>query len=841
MNPTRILVSQTTEDILAESIAMNICRRDNVSLFAEAVVPISQLAELLRSSNEEPDVVILIGKNCELQGYVSELLEQRPQLVVVRIAIGSNEVQMDLRQLGLSELIASVCELSRQRCGKTPRSPNEAKVLVEPITNPNSLDLIDAPSSGVALRDALRWLDSVLLWYLNQTSDSANDFPGLTISRSTIEELIRNRTTASTDPHNQTESVGLDFLQTLEGIGTGEDPLADLCRGLQLNWLEIRAFLLCLAPELDNKYQRIFGFLHDDLSRRHVTLGLLAAILNDPPAMRLGSGKIDGLFRWGLIGSHANSRPCADEPLRVDPTLVFWLTGNSDALVHDPRLAGLVREDSWPGADVLDDTLDIPERNRLGESLASGDDAYWLVLAGRDPSGWRALLEQAAQRMGLSLLRINPAGLQTTQATTMDQRLVHLGWTARLTECVPVIDVSEMEPQQFSTGTLKTVIDSVAVPGRFGVLVASDIMQVFDVLPDDGYRLLQWNSAAKSLPVSVFARSAEKAGLRLGHDDYQQLAAAYPLSVGEICRAVKLAVARGAAVETPARQAVVLSEACRQVACPELPRFATALQPSFQLDEVVLPSDRRQQLDDIVSHVLHAGTVLNTWGFGAQLPYGRGVTALFTGPSGTGKTMAAQAIGRALQRTVFAVDLSRVVSKFIGETEKNLDAVFVEAERAGAVLLFDEADALFGKRSEVKDAHDRYANIETAYLLQRMEAFSGLAILTSNFGQNLDSAFLRRLRFAVEFPRPDAAAREIIWRQCLPQEAPLAEDLDLSFLARRVEITGGNIRQITLRAAFSAAAEGVPINLDHILKATRAEVLKLGMPGLVRELSDQAA
>lgn len=255
----------------------------------------------------------------------------------------------------------------------------------------------------------------------------------------------------------------------------------------------------------------------------------------------------------------------------------------------------------------------------------------------------------------------------------------------------------------------------------------------------------------------------------------------------------------------------------------------------------MLPSDRRQQLDDIVSHVLHAGTVLNTWGFGAQLPYGRGVTALFTGPSGTGKTMAAQAIGKALKRTVFAVDLSRVVSKFIGETEKNLDAVFVEAERVGAVLLFDEADALFGKRSEVKDAHDRYANIETAYLLQRMEAFSGLAILTSNFGQNLDSAFLRRLRFAVEFPRPDAAAREKIWRQCLPQEAPLAEDLDLHFLARRVEITGGNIRQITLRAAFSAAAEGEPINLNHILNATRAEVLKLGMPGLARELSDQAA
>jgi SpoVK/Ycf46/Vps4 family AAA+-type ATPase len=259
----------------------------------------------------------------------------------------------------------------------------------------------------------------------------------------------------------------------------------------------------------------------------------------------------------------------------------------------------------------------------------------------------------------------------------------------------------------------------------------------------------------------------------------------------------------------------------------------------FTLADVVLPPDRHSQLNEMVSHVRHASQVLNTWGFGAQLPYGRGVAALFCGPSGTGKTMAALAIAHALQTETYVVDLSRVVSKYIGESEKNLDAVFGDAERAGAVLLFDEADALFGKRSEIKDAHDRYANIEVAYLLQRMEAFSGLAILTTNFKRNVDDAFLRRLRFVVDFARPGPLAREAIWRQCLPADAPIAHDVNLRQLARRLELTGGNIRQITVRAAFAAASERAgTIEMRHVVAATRAELRKLGMESADRALAE---
>jgi SpoVK/Ycf46/Vps4 family AAA+-type ATPase len=192
--------------------------------------------------------------------------------------------------------------------------------------------------------------------------------------------------------------------------------------------------------------------------------------------------------------------------------------------------------------------------------------------------------------------------------------------------------------------------------------------------------------------------------------------------------------------------------------------------------------------------------------------------------------MSAEVIAAELGLDLYTVNLATVVDKYVGETEKNLERIFSEAVGVNGVLFFDEADAIFGKRSEVRDAHDRYANIEVAYLLQRLETFAGLAILTSNFRQNIDTAFLRRIRFSIEFPRPDARAREAIWRQCLPESAPVADDVDFGALARRIELTGGHIRQVTLRAAYAAAAVGGSITMQQLLAAARAELVKVGMP-----------
>ena len=233
-------------------------------------------------------------------------------------------------------------------------------------------------------------------------------------------------------------------------------------------------------------------------------------------------------------------------------------------------------------------------------------------------------------------------------------------------------------------------------------------------------------------------------------------------------------------------------------------------------------------------------TVYGDWGFDRKLAMGKGVIALFAGPPGTGKTMAAEVIAADLALDLYRIDLSAVVDKYIGETEKNLEKIFRQAQSSDAILFFDEADALFGKRSEVKDAHDRYANIETAYLLQRTEEYDGLVILASNLKKNMDEAFMRRLHFAVDFPEPGEVERLAIWERAFPAEAPRDEDLDLASLARKLKVTGGNIRNIVLSAAFLAAEDIAPISMRHLVRATAQEFQKLGRLPVSGELGSDA-
>jgi SpoVK/Ycf46/Vps4 family AAA+-type ATPase len=272
----------------------------------------------------------------------------------------------------------------------------------------------------------------------------------------------------------------------------------------------------------------------------------------------------------------------------------------------------------------------------------------------------------------------------------------------------------------------------------------------------------------------------------------------------------------------------LLWELSRARARPRLEHLTERVTTSVSWDMLVLPEAQAQMVREIAAHARWRGRVYREWGFGHGNARGLGISALFSGPSGTGKSMTAEVLACDLGLDLYRIDLSRVVSKYIGETERNLGTVFDEAEGAGAILLFDEADALFGKRSEVKDSHDRYANLEISYLLQRMEAYDGLAILTTNQRSALDPAFLRRIRFVVQFPFPDAAARAEIWKRTFPREAP-TEGLDYERLSG-LNVAGGNIRNMALNAAFHAAATGSPVRMEHVLLAARAEYAKLERP-----------
>ncbi|MFO7536813.1 MAG: ATP-binding protein, partial [Chloroflexota bacterium] len=259
-----------------------------------------------------------------------------------------------------------------------------------------------------------------------------------------------------------------------------------------------------------------------------------------------------------------------------------------------------------------------------------------------------------------------------------------------------------------------------------------------------------------------------------------------------------------------------------------LANMATKVKPCYGWEDIVLPADTFNQLQEMVNVVQQRHVVYEQWGFGRKMALGKGLNVLFSGEPGTGKTMAADIIAGALGLDLYKVDLSTLVSKYIGETEKNLERIFTEAATSNAILFFDEADAIFGKRSEVKDSHDRYANIEISFLLQRMEAYDGVVILATNLQANLDEAFTRRFHFITDFPFPDAADRERIWRVNLPAETPHAAEVDFGLLARRFRITGGNIRNIILAAAFLAARDEQPMSMSHLFHAARREFQKMG-------------
>ena len=338
------------------------------------------------------------------------------------------------------------------------------------------------------------------------------------------------------------------------------------------------------------------------------------------------------------------------------------------------------------------------------------------------------------------------------------------------------------------------------------------------------------------------------AGATLDAGDVDDLADRFRLTPRQIADAA--ATARNRALwradgERPGSAQPTLDDlfaAARGQSGHDLAALARKITPNYTWDDIVLPDDSKAQLRELCQRVAHGPRVLGEWGFERKLSLGKGVTALFAGPSGTGKTMAAEVIASELGLDLYKIDLSGVVSKYIGETEKNLERIFSAAEDANAILFFDEADALFGKRSEVRDSHDRYANVEISYLLQRMEQYGGIAILATNLRQNLDDSFVRRLAFTVHFPFPGEEDRLRIWRGIWPNVRPdvklLAADVDVAFLAHQFKLSGGNIKNIALAAAFLAAAEPEPdpangngsgkVAMKHLFHATQREYQKLG-------------
>ena len=588
--------------------------------------------------------------------------------------------------------------------------------------------------------------------------------------------------------------------------------LAVLRERFSLSAFEIGVVGLALAVELAPELGRGFAALdHDGAapSRPYPTFARALTLLDGGHWDALAPG---GTLRHRRLITLGDGEVLTERPVRLPERVLHALMG-----VHelDVRVARRVRRLGAPP------TLP-PSHERAAHALAATlrtRPGQAVLLAAELATDAPPVVARAGERSGLQVLAIDGV-LLPGDAGERDELLQLWHREAFLSGLLLAVELdgcTEPGAERVALDFALRAETPVVITGRSALGPADRPIPRIDI-PAATFdeRLILWRDALGGLPQPSAAHLTA-------------LAAHFRGDVGLIRDAAdKLRLLQG---EEPEGQdtiapGVFLWRACRMQARARMGALAQRASSDVRLDDVVLPDSQRRLLGAILAQVRHKATVEHTWGFHGGEARGNGVAAMFVGPSGTGKTMAAEALATALDLDVYRVDLSAVVSKYIGETEQNLRRVFDAAEAAGAVLLFDEADALFGKRTEVKDSHDRHANIEVSYLLQRMEAYGGLAILTTNLRKNIDEAFLRRIPFVVDFPFPDAEHRERIWRRIFPPTAPL-QDVSCLRLAK-LSLAGGNIRGVARNAAFLAAAAGEPITMRALLEATRIEYAKLG-------------
>jgi AAA+ superfamily predicted ATPase len=596
---------------------------------------------------------------------------------------------------------------------------------------------------------------------------------------------------------------------------SGDLPLARLARVFGLDRPALDMLLLAVAPELDARSALLYAYVQNDVTQRRPTVELALRLLSTTFRERLDNRRLvapDGpLASAGLVRVLADPQdrepPLTARFLKADERIVGFLSGASTL---DPRLSAI--------GGVLDDGLPLAElavketaRERLESAAAVLAPGWAVSLHGPAGVGKRAAAGALARRLGMPLLAID------LRRAPSETSLEELAGAARR-ECalsgaaLYLGGADALEPARIA-GALDNfpspVIVGTAEPWPAAQRLAAHMRSIRLELPSFGLRERLWRSA-------------------LGGDadgvDLADLAARFVLSPRQIEDAVRTARDDDGHGLSDA----ALHAAARGQSTGGLARLATRIDPVYGWDDIVLPRPLIAELRDVRATIRNRHVVHERWGFGERLSLGKGTHVLFSGPSGTGKTMAAEVIARDLELDLYKVDLATVVSKYIGETEKHLREIFAEARAGNAIVFLDECDALLGKRSKVRDAHDRYANIEVAFLLQQLEEHEGTVILATNFAENVDPAFVRRMHHALEFPAPNAELRAEIWRRMFPRKAPLADDVDLAFLAERFEITGGNIRNIAMAAAFLAADGGGPIAMRHLIRATARELHKLG-------------
>ncbi len=695
-------------------------------------------------------------------------------------------------------------------------------------------------SYWLTLLPALQRLDSLLEEAVTVAEtvygfEAATDlYRGLYINQDEVESLLAREPGMSLFQINGKGSE--EVLPECER--EGHSSLAWLQKAYGLSDFDLDIILIALAPELDRRYERIYAYLQDNVSRRRpsvdLVLNLLCANAAERLERRVHFGADAPLIEQGLIClvSEPNypKATLLAQTLKLDEQVVRLLLGQQNL---DSRLISFCQ---WSEPKPTMAAAELPLNPERWEKLSALAVKAWstrqplrLYFHGPRGVGKRRVAELLAAEVGAPLLVV-------ALSHVMEAKIDFEPWVRLLfreaffQRAIVYLDRLEVMQDEGRTISEQILLDALAQDSGIAILSGTQpwqpevdtplgVVQVPFTMPEFAQRRNCWS------------HQLAIAGMTLPGTDFDALASRFRLTLAQIAEAVATAcngsdghgssLAGQPSLET-------LFAAARQQSGQDLAALARQIEPVYTWEDLILPEDALAQLRELCRRVTHRHQVLEGWGFNRKLSLGKGVNALFSGPSGTGKTMAAEVVANELGLDLYKLDLSGVVSKYIGETEKNLNRIFQAAENANAILFFDEADALFGKRSEVRDSHDRYANIEISYLLQKMEEYEGLSILATNLNRNMDEAFVRRLTFTIPFPFPDEAHRYRIWQTVWPQEVPLADDVDLEGIARQFKLAGGNIKNIALAAAFLAVEEESAIAMYHLLQATRREYQKMG-------------
>ncbi len=611
-----------------------------------------------------------------------------------------------------------------------------------------------------------------------------------------------------------------------------------LARLFGLSRFEQLILLMCAAPEIDAKYERLFGYLHDDISRRRPSVGLVLGVLCSTQEERAEAMKVFSpgapLFRTGLIKQiHQAEDTHLRRALELDEMVLNFLLevggpgAGLEGCIHVHGVSRPLEELRWPSP-MKQKLCNFVRRHFRPEAGAGRRPV--IQLHGPDGTGKKTLAAALSSEVQLRMLVVDGREIARRFIDSEGAICSVFRYGLLLQAAVYIAHFDALTNEESKSSGYKQPLARAVEEMSLATFLGTEEAWA----PGDTFRGAEFLTVALPIP-DVAERKKIWADLASGWplDEnvvWDEISAQFRLTPGRMDGAFQTAVTLASLREGPEFHVsrADLYSGCYSQSNRKLTALAQRLVPQRTWEDIILPENALAQIREICCQLKHRQLVYQEWGFEQKLVHGKGLCALFYGHSGVGKTMAVEVLAHELNLEIFKIDLSTVVSKYIGETEKNLSRIFQEAEDSNSILFFDEADALFGKRSEVKDAHDRYANIEINYLLQRMEEFDGLVVLATNLRRNIDEGFFRRMHFVVELPFPDESHRYRIWKQHFPKAAPLGTDIDFDYLAKRFSLAGGHIRNVAVNAAFLAASNSGTIRMEHVIRATKREYEKIG-------------